>query len=346
MERLAKQGLFSWLWEIIEPRFRITTLIIICFVSIFFIILSNTINYDGKNVYLSAASNFSTIFLTAFIAGVILKILAVEGFFLDAVVRAAYGKEGLNRLSDDEKHNLWRDLTIMVYAPFIRLNSNPPPPEDLAKLAGRLSDVIRSNFNLTRNFYHRNWRRRFEITWQEGNKGKVLVVNDDFRTNVIPFRFSEVVNWETQRIAEAHLEVGDYIETERDITINGVRPGEKDCITVTDGRIIKKTYRLSGYKEYETHMDRDIGWQFDHDPTYSMAAIALVDGGSVEVANRAEGLQIVINEVGGSDLFKSSDSTIVGFERRYFGEIKSVLLPGQGIQLIFVRERLRAVPGS
>jgi hypothetical protein len=70
-----------------------------------------------------------------------------------------------------------------------------------------------------------------------------------------------------------------------------------------------------------------------------MEAVTLVDGGHIEVINSAENLQIVFKEVGGTNLFTSNSKMVIGHNERYFGEITPILLPGQGFELMFIRQK-------
>jgi hypothetical protein len=63
----------------------------------------------------------------------------------------------------------------------------------------------------------------------------------------------------------------------------------------------------------------------------------VVNGGTITVRNRAPDLQVVVKEVGGIDILESFDNPIVEFDFEYSAAIKTILLPKQGVQLMFVR---------
>jgi hypothetical protein len=109
------------------------------------------------------------------------------------------------------------------------------------------------------------------------------------------------------------------------------------------GRTEKTTYTLSGRTHYDIAFEDRISWLLDSDPTMTRTSVLVYDGYALRITNEAEGLRIVFQEVGGSDIFEtggvagSNPEDFIDFKEFSKRKAKRVILPGQGYQLIFVR---------
>src|SRR4051812_20157806 len=62
----------------------------------------------GQTSFLaSALTGIGSLISISGVSGAVMKILAVEGFFLDAVAEDAHGPRGLDRLNDEKLHETW-----------------------------------------------------------------------------------------------------------------------------------------------------------------------------------------------------------------------------------------------
>jgi hypothetical protein len=334
-----EEGILAWLLEVLSERWRLWVVLILGITAAVIIGLG-ALHYGDNIPWFQITEEFSKILLTAIFAGAILKVLVLEGYFSTALSKIVYEDRGLERLREDERKSLWHKLTILVYAPFLHrsLRSNGQNQE-LSALVRNLSESVVSNFDYNQNFYQKDWRRTYEIEWVPDSADKRVLVTEAFRSKMTPFNRSESIKWITTRTAEAHLDIHDYKSSDIEIKINGRDPDPNEFTSdVIDGQEERRTYLLFGHERYDVYRRRTIEWQVDSDPGFSMTASTLIDGGSIEVSNRASNLRIVVKEVGGTRMFSSSDDTIVEPNGRYFAEIKTILLPGQGFQLTFIRE--------
>jgi hypothetical protein len=323
------EGFVDWLVEALSERVRLWLLVILTLVAIAVLILGAI--YHSEDIkWLEISGDFSKILLTAVFAGAILKILVLEGYFKRTLSEILYEDKWLEKLDEEEQKKLWRRLTLFTYAPFLNQSNLP-------ELTKNLVSAIETNFDYTQKFYQGDWDREFEIAWEPDSSEKILAMTETLRTKLIPFKKLETVTWITSRTAEAHQPLNKYQNFVETIKINGDIPSPTSFTCKVEGQKEITTYTLTGKDEHKIFRVRTLKWDIDHDPAFSIATATVVDGGNVKVRNRAKGLQVVVKEVGGDDFLESYDNPIVEYEAQYSAEIKTILLPKQGLQLMFLR---------
>jgi hypothetical protein len=306
-------------------------LVVLTLVAIAILILGAI--YHSEDIkWLEISGDFSKILLTAVFAGAILKILVLEGYFKRTLSELLYEDRWLEKLDEVEQRKLWRRLSLFIYAPFLNQGNVP-------ELTNNLVRAIETNFDYTQKFYQSDWRRDYEIEWEPSSADKILVMKEKLRAKLIPFKKQETLTWTTFRTAEAHLKLSNYQNIVKAMKIDGRDPDPRSFTTRFEGEKEITTFNLAGKNEYNIFRERYQKWDIDHDPGYSLEATTVVDGGSITVSNRAKGLQVVVKEVGGIDLLESFDNSIVEYEGQYSAGIKTILLPKQGFQLMFLRRQ-------
>lgn len=331
------EGFIDWLIEALSERVRLWLLVILTLASITIIVISSILKTQNLE-WLQITSEFAKIILTAIFAGAILKILVLEGYFKRTLSELLYERRWLERLDEVERKTLWRRLTLLIYAPFLN-------QQNLPELTEKLVSAVETNFDYTQKFYQASWNRQYVFEWESESNDKKLVMTEKFRTRLIPFNKLESVTWTTIRTAEAHLGLNNYENTSK-LKINGKDPDKDSFTCKTEGQKEITTYTLVGRDKYDIFRERLQKWDVDDDPGYLLEATTVINGGDIIITNHAKGLQVVVKEAGGLDLFETFDNPIVECDSQYSAAIRSILLPKQGFQLMFLRREPAAKPGS
>lgn len=273
------------------------------------------------------------------VSGAIIKIMATEGFFLDAVAAVAYGPEGLERRGEEEQKEIWRNLTRMVYLPFLRPSELKDSPEEWRlTLASELEDSISKTFTYDKKFYIERLHRRLEVRWKDAAR-EVVEVLDTQDSTIIPFKKHEEAEWTTISTPDFGRGMQEYAIAEVECNITP-KPAKPETIEVRDARRVA-TYYLQGHDKHDIHRYRVWSWALDIDPIMAFNSPYVVRGMDIDIHNRAEGLLISFKDHGRKDLFGISGGVGRQIEFGQYSSFKaqSLVLPDQGCLLLFLRQR-------
>jgi hypothetical protein len=281
--------------------------------------------------------------ITAIVAGAVLKVLVVEGFFTSALMQLFESDAWLAGLAPERRTELWRRLTGKVYIPSLDSDDGKVTPSAGSQnLSLRVSEAITASFAYKAGEYARRVDSDVTVRWEPNSARSRIEITTKARQALVPFDAGRATEWVTTRTAEPHLSLTDYNKSTRDLTINGDKPTAPKTKMI--GRTEHTTYVLSGKSEYDIAYTDTISWVLDNDPTLMRTAILVYDGFDVRIDNRAEDLRIVFLEVGGTDLFETTgvqqgaNEDLIDFDQVSKRKARRVILPGQGYQLIFVRK--------
>jgi hypothetical protein len=244
--------------------------------------------------------------------------------------------------------DLWRALTRRIYMPFLAeklANGNGGARE----LAEALEGSIRDRFTYDRRLYLRDYNRRQEIVWADETR-RVVQINDTVDFTIVPFVADEAVEWIVQRVADSVLPLGDYAENVSSFEINHCPTSPASTRLSEGGKTEIRVYALNGSPEYHLFMRRSISWVLDDDPTYEHISAYVTHRARLTIVNRAQGLNVLFNAVGGSKLLPFKEvcgrellprvgghGEMIGTGGESTRATRGAILPNQGYVLVFHR---------
>lgn len=280
----------------------------------------------------------SGLILTSIFAGAILKILAVEGFFSDALAEIIYGDAGIDRIGDEEKLALWRNLTMRIYIPSLHQEikrnriSNNNSNSDLDLFAGSLTSSVADRFSYNRQFYIKSVNRSVKIELD----GAIVFITDEIESRLVPFDGAATVNWMSMRTAQGSLDLNGYEIKELMFSVRNKDGSECRCqgVTETNESTETTTYSLSGSTEYVVYWKRRRSWDVTKDCMLQQSSPYVVRDGTLRIENAAPGLQVQFMELGGEGLYRPIEGALPWVAGTLKLAHNGVLLPDQGFQLI------------
>ena len=328
----------------LEPGVRLWLVVVFSIVCIVFYVLGKAVgDFKGTFWYwtLAALGEIGGVGAAAVISGVILKILAMQGFFISALAEIVLSDQALEHLEPSRRQFLWQRLTQRIYMPSLwtELEKTHPDPQ-LTILRDKLSEAVSKRFSYDKRAYIKTMKLVFTIEWNDPSTKTEIVKKERLRFTQIPFVPSLASEWQCVRTAEAHVGLGGYQRVIKTLTING-EPPPQPVVTTLPQTPHKETltYALKGAQEYSIVEEEHVTWNLDADPSWIRNLSLVAEKVEIEIHNKAEGLMIVVLDVGGDDCFEVVEGAKDGvmFEQHSVRESRGVVLPDQGLQLIFIR---------
>jgi hypothetical protein len=293
---------------------------------------------------LGAVGEVSGIMLSAITTVIVLKVMTVQGYFVDAILDIMMGDKGIEIMSKERRISLWQRLTRIIYVPVLddRIKRNPTDI-GLRKFDESLSKAIGTVFKYDKTFYIDRINVVITVEWSDVAEKKLIIMTTNLDFTLIPFDPSTPIEWKTYRKADFGLSIDDYESTaEPLILLDSQSPTAK--ITsfpgVKTGTREETKHSLSGDEKYDLKWKRLNKWKIDIDPRYTGVSSYVVLSGDVMIQNRCEGLKVLFTELGGEDLFipigQNNRWVLSGHDLRK--RHKGVMVPDQGFELIFIRE--------
>lgn len=295
-------------------------------------------HYSDSNLKLFAAyiGDVGGAMIGGGVAGAVIKLLAVEGVFLDAVAAVAYSADGLTRRSEADRTQLWRDLTRMIYLPFLGQPTSQSQPRIASQeLAAEIEQAITKTFTYNRKFYIQKLHRRLELRWADEAKRRIEVV--DIQTiEIIPFRSDEKITWSSRSTPDAGRKMDDYEIKDVECSIKPEPPQKPDITTSDQARVTN--WVLQDSDKYEMYRHRNLRWTLNADPVLAFESPYVVRNLTIDIFNRAEGLRITFRDIGGADLFqkKGGVGKQIEYEEHAALGATNLLLPDQGFLLLLL----------
>lgn len=334
----------EWLSRGLEPGIRLWLVAVFSIVCAVLYVLGKAFgNFKGTagEWLLAAFGELGGVGAAAVISGVILKVLAMQGYFLSALAEIVLSDQALDHLEPFRRQYLWRRLTQRIYMPGLwsELEKKSYDPS-LAILRDKLSEAVSKRFSYEKKAYIRSMKLVFTIKWKDPATKDEIVKEERLRFTQVPFEPSLPSEWQCVRTAEAHLGLSGYTREIKTLTINdGMPPQPKVSSDAATPHKETLTYALQDAQEYTIVEEEHVTWKLDADPSWTRNLSLVAQEVEIEIHNKAEGLMIVVLDVGGDDCFKvvegAKDGLLHG--QHSVRVSKGVVLPDQGIQLIFIR---------
>ncbi len=293
---------------------------------------------------LGAVGEASGIMLSAITTVIVLKVMTVQGYFVDAILDIMLGDKGIEIMSKERRIYLWQRLTRIIYVPVLddRIKKNPTDI-GLLKFDELLSKAIGSVFRYDKTFYIDRISVSITVEWSDKSEKKLIILTNNLDFTLIPFNPSTPIEWKTYRKADFGLGIDDYESTAEPLTLVA---GQSANATITSfpgvktGTTEETNHKLTGADKYDLKWRRFNKWKVDGDPRYTGVSSYVVLSGDVTIQNRCEGLKVLFTELGGEDLFipigQDDRWVLSGYDLRK--RHKGVMVPDQGFELIFSRE--------
>jgi hypothetical protein len=335
----------EWISRKLEPGVRLWLVIGFCLVCAVLYVTGKALgNFKGTagEWCLAALGELGGVGVAAVISGVILKVLAMQGYFLSALAEIVLSDQALDHLEPSRRQYLWQRLTQRIYMPGLwnQLQSGTVD-HDLGKLRDKLSDAVSKRFSYEKTAYIRSMKMKFTIEWADPTKKDQIVKKERLRFTQVPFVPAEPTEWEVVRTAEAHLGLDAYRRELKALTINE-RPPPVPEVKVSADAPLRETlvYVLKGSPEYVIVEEEHVTWTLAKDPSWTRNLSKVAETVEIEIENKADGLMIVVLEVGGDNQYKIEEGArgVLRFGDHSVMVSRGVVLPDQGIQMIFIRD--------
>jgi hypothetical protein len=269
------------------------------------------------------------------VSGAVLKIMATEGFFLDAVASVAYGPAGLERRTDTERLEIWRNLTRKIYLPFLPVSDGGGFKDSPnSELFSEIEFAVARTFSYDKKFYIDRFHRKMDISWHDKEK-KIIRIVDTQDIVLIPFD-KEPVLWVAQILTDYGRDISEYDIIEVELKIN---PPSNSAPVIEEAPQCRTiTYKLEGGGKHEIHRRRVWKWCLTKDPLFASISPYVVRNSHVELNNAADDLRVAFKDHGGSGLFVINGGAGKQVDCGQYSSLKgqSLLLPDQGYLLLFV----------
>jgi hypothetical protein len=243
----------------------------------------------------SMLSKIGTVVVGGGVGGAVMKVMATEGFFLDAVAQVIYGREGMSRLSDDQLRGTWRDLTEHIYMPNLVGPVTHENDDDLRRLRRDLQNAVAEKFNYRADFFIAKMDRVIEFKWADPACSRIWL-SDENRTKLVPFNPQNSTTWQHSMQADAGTELKEYEIDELGCKFVDGRDVDKRFDINPDRRLT--IYTLPPASQHEIIRNRALKWPLEKDPTFSFISPYVVNHADVTLVNQAQGLRVVISSMG------------------------------------------------
>jgi len=279
-------------------------------------------------------SKVGTVIIGGSVGGVILKLLATEGYFQDAVAQVIYGPEGLKRLSSDQLSVTWRTLTSRIYMPNLLVAAGEKAA-DYEKLRHALQDAVASRFKYDADLLITNLNRHMEFTVPA--PGEVRLVETTIST-LLPFDPTKELSWKHQIQTDSGAKLSDYeLKDEYKLGDGSMIPTKVH--QSDDGTSMITTYTLPAGVSHEVMRTKDWRWSIDKDPVFNFISPYLIQAATVTVVNSAPGVRVVLKDIGEKDLFSpfGGGKKIIEAGQKTILKTKKMILPEQGFLGVLLR---------
>jgi hypothetical protein len=275
------------------------------------------------------------------ISGAVLKVMAVEGYFLEAVAEVAHGSRGLHLLSHNKLKAAWRSISEALYLEHAKANTDATPAtrELINAMRSELQDELERKYPVGDTMFVNNSSRTIEVTWEDERLG-IVNLSESLRSEYVPYNASIPLVMEYDIESAPNIDISDYgISAAVPILLNG---GKDDLVCESNNLDDKKTYRIKvTSKPREIHQilrEKKMKIPIQFDPILSSRSPFHTRRIEVRLKNNAPGLRIVIDTIGTKDKFEyRSGSERVDYNETAIFTSKSAILKGEGYSLVFFK---------
>ncbi len=263
------------------------------------------------------------------------------------VVRNRYNRDSPAFWKQHHEYNakLLRQTLRRTYLPF-SANMRESSDDEIGTLVQAIENAIDRRYRYNKQEYIRNVDRRLAVSWQDGQR-EVIVLAEELSFEFVLFDDGDL-RWEMERTADGAMTIDDYAVS--GVTLFEGEPIQPLPVEVSSDRQNSKyTYVRAGCrggKAYKVQRNRSITWRIDDDPIFQQTSPYVAQNVRLRIANDAEGIAVIYNDVGGSPIFRPTldagadhawDVIRFGHSIELVGE--PVLLPDQGYLLVLARMR-------
>lgn len=292
------------------------------------------------------------------IAGAVLKIVAMEGYFLDAVGNVMFGRHGIERMDDAARVRVWRDLTNAIYLPLPRDAAASGHVLAKPEFEERFSSAIDQVCDYEEDYLLQNVDRTIKIVWDEKAAGRILGILTWFDARVIPYDPAEEVQYKIKRRVSAGQTLPAYnpkdqifvqrlgesvADFQQRIASGDTEKIEVKQVSSTETELFitlrRDRHDLLEGKYYTIVRRVELSLDLHEDNVYEMVPSVPIDGIRLTIRNQAEGVAVQLYELGWKEKLTAKNgggrTLTPGQDGTYTGS--DVFLPHQGCLLIFNR---------
>jgi hypothetical protein len=285
-------------------------------------------------------TGLGTLVLVSGVSGAIMKILAVEGFFLDAVAEDAHGEKGLARLNDAKLHETWLNATRMLHLRNMETDHESAEMKSLiAEMRAQFEKELQSRIPSSEKHFLQWHERTLDIEWLDREKSIVRII-DTVNSELIPFKSEESLSWTASIYSEAGTPITDAIVTELENKLRNCGDEELklERETVEDGKRILTRFTSLPKPKHEIWRKREWRLNILNDPNFFTISPYIVRRADIRIHNKANGLAVAIIYIGSGKLFSSvSGSRYIRDGESAHIRLDRMMLPEQGYGLTLIK---------
>lgn len=285
-------------------------------------------------------AGLGTLICASGVSSSVMKIIATEGFFMDAVAEVVHGHSGLRRLSDEKIAQTWAAATRMLYLKNMDADKVARENrEGIEALRSQVEEGIRTRFPSGAEHFIRKSTRHIQVKWADKDK-QIVEYSETTLSKVITFDRAKplVLPLKIRCWANTTLDEYQMIENTAELKNAGGEILKTISKTNTEKTERTTTYTSQPKDTHEVLRKSRCTVPILKDPNWHSISTFLIQEMEIYIENLEPDLVVVYNSLGNDTLFERVDGgEIVLQGQRTHLRARGTILPGQGYGLTFVK---------
>ncbi len=291
------------------------------------------------------------------IAGAVFKIMATEGYFLQAVAEILYDEKGIEMLTAERRKTLWFNLLKAIYLsetekhgsdkydkhyldnPHIQMkdSSDNDAKHYLDNLHRQMKDGIESQLPAGKDHFIHSSHRKILVTWANDER-TILRLEDTTRSKYVSFSKTKPLVIEQHLWPASGVGLKSYITQNPNFVFKHNDTPNIQTISLPNGGE-KTTIEVSARPVHEFTKTHDWRLPLLSDPFLEVKNPYLLSKLTLEISNKAEGLTIHFKPISDPAAFKFTiGSPELDPGKQFIIESQCLLFPSQGYLLFFQKK--------
>ncbi|TCP80839.1 hypothetical protein C8J31_11480 [Rhizobium sp. PP-CC-2G-626] len=270
------------------------------------------------------------------VSGAVMKILATEGFFLDAVADVMHKREGLERLSEKRLKEVWKDSTRLLHLRSFETDHKSDEVQHIVtKMRSDYEEALEASVPAKELHFVNSHSRVLEFSWHDRDRG-ILCIRDVTISEIIPFKSKEVLTWKGRVASDTNLNLNNVVMDEVSFKLISEDDAEHPIKSVKsrEGNEFVTEFTSAPRERHEVRRERNWKLPILTDPNFKTISPYIVSKADIFVKNNADGIRIIFSSIGKPNLFKPIDGDVAtdcGREAHF--RARRMLVPDQGYEL-------------
>lgn len=310
----------------------------------FFYIIGSVANFgvqtDDKRIIPSLMEGLGSLMLISGMSGGLIKILAVEGVFLNAIREVVFSEHGLKNLSREKVESIWQNSSQIL---FLENMKSDQEDEKIIKITEDVLKIYKQEMlkppKKHENYFSADLDRNMVVSWHDKNKS-IIKIDDWSRSIQIPFKHKEPLIMKNVISTLASTEeIQSMVET---VSTKLISEGDDKLIPSEKISKDKKTVTilLKSEPKFKHEIIRERRWKLSlkSEPNIFAITPVIIKNMKLEIENKAEDLIVIVSRLGGEDKFQNirGNKTVL-FNEKSSMRLLAPLMPEQGYCVTFVK---------